>query len=69
LVSESVPETVQVPAARLPAVLTAPEDETTTPPQATDVVRKVTVPLPVVASWLVNADEAVVVTVPDVGAF
>jgi hypothetical protein len=26
---------------------------------------KVTVPLPVVASWPVNADEAVVVVVPD----
>ena len=62
-----MPETVQLPALRLPPVVIAPDDETRTP-QAVDVVTKLTVPLPVVASWPVNADEAVVVVVPDVGA-
>jgi hypothetical protein len=62
-VSESVPETTQLPAGRLPVVLIAPEDETTTP-QDDDVVTKLTVPCPVVTSWVVNADEAVVVVVP-----
>ena len=64
-----MPETVQVPVCRLPVVVIAPEDEATTP-QAVDVVTKLTRPLgPVVASWLVNADEPVVVTDPVVGAF
>jgi hypothetical protein len=64
-VSESVPDTTQLPVCRLPVVLIAPEDETTTP-QATDVVTKLTRPAgPVVASWLVNADEAAVVVDPD----
>ena len=67
--SESVPDTVQLPECRLPVVLTAPEDETTTPQAVAGVVKKLTVkpPCPVVFSWLVNADEAVVVVVPDVG--
>jgi hypothetical protein len=62
-VSESVPETTQVPTARLPVVVIAPWSATTTP-QDDDVVTKLTVPLPVVTSWVVNADEAVVVVVP-----
>jgi hypothetical protein len=68
-VSESVPDTTQLPECRVPVVLIAPEDETTTP-QATDVVTKLTRPAgPFVASWLVNADEPVVVTVPVAGPF
>jgi hypothetical protein len=68
-VSESVPDTVQLPECRLPAVIRPERETVTTPtPQATDVVTKLTVPLPFVTSWVVNADEAVVVVVPDVGA-
>ena len=60
-----MPDTTQLPVCRLPVVLIAPEEETTTP-QADDVVTKLTRPLgPFVASWLVNADEPVVATVPD----
>jgi hypothetical protein len=68
-VSESVPDTVQLPECRLPAVIRPEVETVTTPtPQGPDVVAKLTMPLgPVVASWSVNADEAVVVVVPPVG--
>jgi hypothetical protein len=43
LLSRSVPDTVQLPAGRLPAVLTAPSGDTTTP-HAVEVVAKMTGP-------------------------
>jgi hypothetical protein len=66
--SESVPETVQLPAGRVPEVVMTPEEETRTP-QAFDVLTKVTAPLwPLVTSWLVKPEEAVVVVVAPAGA-
>src|SRR5580658_221518 len=52
-VSVSVPDTVHVPVARGPAVLTAPPVETVTPHAVAGVVAKLTEPFPVVASWSV----------------
>jgi hypothetical protein len=63
-----VPETVQLRWPRLLFVVIAPEDETRTPQCGSLTLTKVTEPVPpVVTSWSVNADEAVVVVVPAVG--
>jgi hypothetical protein len=66
--TESVPDTVQLPASRVPVVLMPPEDETTSP-QGSEVVTKLTGPAwPLVASWSVKSAECVVVVVPVIGA-
>jgi hypothetical protein len=63
-----VPETVQLPAPRLPVVVIAPEDETTPPHEVLPVTKVTAAFCPVVTSWPVNADDAVVVVVPVTGA-
>jgi hypothetical protein len=65
--SVSVPDTVQCPALRRSLVLIAPAGETITP-HALEVVTYLTGPRPpVVRKWLVNAAEAAVVVVADLG--
>jgi hypothetical protein len=68
-VSASVPDATQLPFGRVPVVLMAPDDETSSPQGLEEVTKLTALFWSLVSSWLVKADDAALVVVPLLGAF